>query len=263
VSEGNDLRRLGRPGSLIAEIGMLAELVGDEIRGRAPVVPEMLVPGTDCLRMSLLAAWADTLIGFQSIAAVAPRVPVTLDLSVDLHRLPRGVNEVTTRTRVLKAGSSMVTAELDFQADGEPIGLAMAAFTVGPHVSRTLPPVDTLVTYYSSAVSLLEQPYAERAGCIRTAPGVAELAMAPDKVNAAGTMNGGLIALAVEEAALSTAPDAALRSLTMRYLRSGRIGPFVATAERTGDLARIDVRDAGNDNRVVIAAIGRFDHLDR
>jgi acyl-coenzyme A thioesterase PaaI-like protein len=249
--------------SVMTELALTAELVGNDIHGRARIVPPLLIPDTDCLRTSVLAAWTDTLIGFLSVAAVAPRVPVTLDLSVDLHRLPRGVNEVTGVARVLKAGKSVLTAEVDFRADDEPIGVAMAAFVVEPKGILRLPSPQEVVAAYSARVSVLTEPYAERADCRRVQPGVAWVAMSAETLNAAGTMNGGLIALAVEEAVLSAAPDSALSALTLRYLRPGRVGPFVATADLRGELATVEVHDTGSDDRVVIVATGRVSPLAR
>jgi acyl-coenzyme A thioesterase PaaI-like protein len=104
----------------------------------------------------------------------------------------------------------------------------------------------------------LAEPFAARAGCRRRAPGVAELPRTADGLNAAGTVNGGLIALAVEEAALSLAPGATLTSLALRYLRPVRVGPAVATAEVRAGLGRVEVRDAGSDDRPVATATTRL-----
>ena len=67
----------------------------------------------------------------------------------------------------------------------------------------------------------LEVPLAERAGCERLAAGSATIPMRPDGLNASGTLNGGLLALLVEEAALSAAPGAVLSSLAMRLRATG------------------------------------------
>lgn len=258
AAAGEEQERRRPAGSLIAELGLVADLVDDELHGRSPVVREMLVPTTDCLRISVLAAWADTLIGFQAIAAVTPQVPVTIDLSIDLHTVPRGVSEITGHTSVLKAGSSVVTAEVAFAADGRPVGHGEAAFMAAPGGASGLPPMETLVAYFSRGVTVLDQPYAERAGCRRESPGVASLTMTRDKLNAAGSVNGGLLAIVIEEAILSATADCVVTSLAVRYLRAGRTGPFVATAEIIGDLARVQVRDAGADERLVVVATARL-----
>jgi acyl-coenzyme A thioesterase PaaI-like protein len=78
-----------------------------------------------------------------------------------------------------------------------------------------------------------------------------------DGLNAAGTVNGGLIALAVEEAALSLTPGSTLSTMALRYLRPVRSGPAVATATVRAGLGRVDVRDAGGDARPAVTATTR------
>jgi acyl-coenzyme A thioesterase PaaI-like protein len=70
-------------------------------------------------------------------------------------------------------------------------------------------------------------------------------------------LNGGLLALAVEEAALSLTPNTTLSSLAMRFLRPVRIGPAVAHAQVHHDLARVEVCDAGNADRLAVVATAR------
>jgi acyl-coenzyme A thioesterase PaaI-like protein len=70
-------------------------------------------------------------------------------------------------------------------------------------------------------------------------------------------INGGLIAVVIEEAVLSASTGGALDGLTVRYLRPGRVGPFVATAQLSPGLARVEVRDAGAEDRLLIVATGR------
>jgi acyl-coenzyme A thioesterase PaaI-like protein len=246
------------PGALVAELGLTAQLVGEELHGSAPVVPEMLVPGTGFLRMSILAAWTDILIGFLSIHAASPRLPVTVDLAVDLHRLPSGPAQVTGVARVLKAGSSLITAEVEYAADGEPAGFGLASFTLQPGGTLTLPPVQQILAAYCAGVSILTEPYAKRAGCERRPGGIACLSISRDKLNLARTLNGGLAAVAIEEAVLSAAPSGVLSSLTMRYLRPARVGPVIATASVHGELARVEVRDGGDGDRLAILALTRL-----
>jgi acyl-coenzyme A thioesterase PaaI-like protein len=78
-----------------------------------------------------------------------------------------------------------------------------------------------------------------------------------DGLNSSKTVNGGLIALAVEEAVLSATPGAYLSSLAMRYLRPVRIGPAIATAQVSDGLGRVEVRDGGSDDRLAVYAITR------
>jgi acyl-coenzyme A thioesterase PaaI-like protein len=81
--------------------------------------------------------------------------------------------------------------------------------------------------------------------------------MRPDGLNASGTLNGGLLALAVEEAALSAEPGTTLASLSIRYAQPVRKGPAVAHAEVRDGLGQVVVRDQGRDDRLAVIASTR------
>jgi hypothetical protein len=71
-------------------------------------------------------------------------------------------------------------------------------------------------------------------------------------------VNGGLLALAVEEAVLSTLPPATtLSMLAMRYLRPVRVGPAVAEAVAHGRVAEVTVVDHGRGDDVAVLATAR------
>ena len=101
-------------------------------------------------------------------------------------------------------------------------------------------------------------PSLRRVGCERLEPGTAVLPRSDDGLNSSNTFNGGLIALVVEEAVLSLSPGATVSSLILRYLRPVRIGPAVASARTGSGLGEIEVRDAGNGNRLSVLATTRF-----
>ncbi len=159
--------------------------------------------------------------------------------------------------KALKAGRSLFMAGVTFTSgDGNPLAVGGGSFMVAPDPSLRLP--TTLSLNGPPPVQSLRVPLAQRAGCERREPGVAVLPRSDDGLNSSNTVNGGLIALAVEEAALSLAPGATLSSLSLRYLRPVRMGPAVATAEVRSGLGQIEVRDAGNENRLSVLATARF-----
>lgn len=243
---------------IVTELGMAIQASGEELRGNAGVVPEMRVPGTEFIRTSVLAVWTDLLAGLLIGDVITPRVPVTLELAVDLYADPVECARIHAAGRVLKAGRSVVVAGVDFTADdGEPIAMGTTSFMAAPDATLTMPSLAESLAQNHRGLGHLRAPFAERAGCERRAPGIAVLTRSDDGLNAANTINGGLIALAVEEAALSRAPGVTLSSLAMRYLRPARFGPVVATATGHGDLARVHVRDAGDDDRLVVLATTR------
>lgn len=248
-------------GHILMELGFSVSRAGDEVHGEARVVPEMWAPGTSSLRTSILATWVDHVAGLVAITVLAPRVPVTLELDVHVYGQAPADGSIHAVARLLKAGRTVVVCGVDVtDGDGEPVAIGTASFMVAPDPRAELP--DSLSFDRTADPDLrLRQPFAERAGCRRRQPGVAVLPRSDDGLNAAGTINGGLIALAVEEAALSLAPGATLSSMALRYLRPVRTGPAVATADVRAGLGRVDVRDAGGDDRPAVTATTRLSNV--
>ena len=217
----------------------------------------MWTPGTNALRTSVLATWADIVCGKLAVVALSPRVPATLELGLDLYREPVGLTELRAIGRVVKAGRSVVvsTTEL-FDGGGAPVGVAHGSFMMAPGV------LDHFDDLHLDLPDLgpLTVPFAERAGCTREAPGVASIPLPPGGGNAAGTLNGGLLALVAEEAALSAGGArsaggaSGLSHLALRYLRPVRVGPAVAGAEIVGEVANIEIHDAGDGGKLAVLA---------
>jgi acyl-coenzyme A thioesterase PaaI-like protein len=241
---------------VLQDLGWVVTRHGDRQHGAATVYPEMYVPGTHHLRTSILATWADTLAGYLAMEVLSPRVPVTLELDVHLYGPPPGTGVVNGIGRVLKTGRTIFVARIDFSGErDEPIGFAAASFMAAPDTALTI--TSTAAEQPSPQGKQLHEAFADRAGCQRREPGVAVLSSTDESLNASNTLNGGLIALAVEESALSLAPGRFLSSLSLRYLQPVRIGPAVARATMHRDLAQIEVSDAGNGDRLCVVATAR------
>jgi acyl-coenzyme A thioesterase PaaI-like protein len=237
---------------ILQELGFLLRRSGDEIHGTAQVAPEMWAPDTTSLRTSILAAWTDHAAGYLAIDLLGPRIPTTLELDVHLYQPAPGHGAIHAVARTVKAGRAVVVLTVDFTDDaGQQIAVGTGSFMAVPDPTLTLPPDIPRPEALADSGVRLQVPLAERAGCERREPGVA------DGLNSAGTINGGLAALAVEEAALSLTPGATLASMALRYLRPARIGPAVATADVLAGLGRVEVRDAGSDDRLAIVATTR------
>jgi len=249
-----DDQRSGR--HILRELGFTLARDGDQLHGRADVRPEMWAPGTASLRTSILAAWTDHATGLLAVDVLEPRVPVTLELDVHLYQPAPGDGTIHATARALKAGRAVVVLTVDFtDGDGEPVAMGTGSFMAAPDPDLTMPPEATRLAFEPSP--LLQMPLAERAGCERRSPGVAVLPRTDDGLNSSRTLNGGLVALAVEEAALSLTPGTTLSSMAMRYLRPVRIGPAIATAEVHAGLGRVEVHDAGTPDRLAISATTR------
>ena len=244
---------------ILSELGFSVSQADSDLVGEASIIPEMCVPGSNHLRTSVLAAWTDHISGLLATTATAPLVPVTLELDVHLYAPAPGSGAVRCTAQTLKAGRSVFMANVSFTTEeGDPIAVGGGSFMVAPDPSLRLP--STVGLSGPPSVQRLQVPLAERAGCERREPGVAVLPRSHDGLNSSNTVNGGLIALVSEEAALSVAPGATLSSLSLRYLRPVRVGPAVATARIRSRLGQVEVRDAGNENRLsVVATVRIFD----
>src|ERR1700678_3024350 len=75
AAPGSDMPRRSH---LLQELGFAVRQDGETLHGTASITPYMHVPGTDCLRSSILASWADMLCGLLSMRAFGGRVSVTL-----------------------------------------------------------------------------------------------------------------------------------------------------------------------------------------
>lgn len=231
---------------IIAELGMRTAFEGGSVAGRADVVPEACVPGTDALRTSVLATWADVVTGYAAGHAVEPRIPLTLDLEVQVLSPPRVGMTVVSRGTVVKLGRTVVVTETPFidEATGKLLAISFVTFVPSPnpdHVFEggTFP--DQVLT-----VAPLNEPLAERAGARVVEPGVVEMPRRTDGLNATGAIQGGLVALAAEEAASSLADEpVVLHAFQMRYLRPFSIGPARAEAEGTTELSVVRLTDLG------------------
>ncbi|MEU6559656.1 hotdog domain-containing protein [Nocardia nova] len=247
--------RLSQRRHVLLELGFATRRVGDDIHGSATIVPELHVPGIPRLRTAILATWADTVCGLLASLVMHPRVPVTLELDVNLYRPAPAEGELTAVGTTVKVGRSVFVAEVEFAVDGEPLGLAGASFMGAPDPELQLP--RRLSLDMPAGTRRLTTPLAERLGCVRVRPGTALLPRTDEVLNAAGTVNGGLIAVAAEEAALSLAPDDTLSFLGLRYLQPARVGPVTATATLRGGVGRIELRDTGSDDRLATLATAR------
>ena len=240
--------------SAVNDLGLAMAAVGEELHGWADVRSTMWAPGTEMLRVSVAMAWADALLGLHALKALAPRLTVTLELDAHLFDDVAGVERVQARSRLVKAGSAVIFTTLDFFADdGRLIGFGSGSFMAIPDPQWTAPPLDEILSGFAAPRGSLVEPLAERIGCERTEPGTAVLPCTPVVHNAARAINGGMLAVAVEEAALSADPEARwIESMHLRFLRSVRVGPAVARADVHYGTGRVEVLDASTD---LVAAI--------
>lgn len=230
-----------------------------ELLGTVDVVPEMHVPGTGVLRISVLAVLIDGLMGLLAVDVMTPRVPVTLMLEVHLSTPPKGVHSVQLTARTIKAGRSIFAAEVSMADErGRPLGFATGTFMVSPDPSVVFGPGPGPLDRLPEIRGRLSQPFAERMGIVLRSAGVAELPRRVESLNGGGTVNGGLLALVAEEAALSGRPGTSLATMSLHFMSPVRVGPAVAVAAQPGgSLAQVTVRDEGRGNTLAVVVTTR------
>jgi len=231
----------------VRDLGILTTAVGDSLTADIELVPELWLPGTDVVRTAVLVTLADVVAGKFANASTFPRVCVTLDLDLHLLTVPGGAGfeagrSLTARSWVVRAGRRIVVMGVEmFDADGRLFAVGNAGFMASPNPDHEIAdgfPLDT-----SDERFRLDVPFADRVGARRTGGGTATVPFHLDNVNATGAIQGGLVALAAEEALADLAQSALIESISLRYLRGFRGSAANATARIDGTLGRVEIVD--------------------
>lgn len=240
--------------STVASLGLHTEGAGDGIRGTVTVTPYMWVPGTRVVRTSVLAVWADSATGLLAGFTQRPRIMVTLDLDLHLRRQPVGTGAITLDAAVIKAGRNVSVTEvhLTWNGETEPFAAGHASFMASPDPEHVIEGGFPLSMPWREPT--LDVPFAEEAGATVLEPGVAEVPWKPGNLNATESIQGGLVALAAEEAALSLAPGHVVTAMTMRYLRPIRSGAARARAVLADGVASVEIEAAPGKLGTVVTA---------
>ncbi len=247
--------------SVIAELGLRSTVDTDRVRGWADVVPEMCVPGTATVRTSVLATWADVATGAVAGNAISPRIPLTLDLEVQLFGAGLAGERILVEAAALKVGRTVVVCEATFRREhtGATIAVAVASFIASPDPSHLFPGGFPDI---SGVQGRLLIPLAERIGATVLEPGIAEVPRRTDGLNATGAIQGGLVAVAAEEAAMSLVSQPTVPyALNVRYLRPFSVGPCraVATGDAHASIVRLTDVSSGKIGAVATARLGSPD----
>ena len=198
-----------------------------------------------------------------------PSLALTLDLTYSAVRRPPA-DVVHARARILKRGRSTIFTETVLtDPAGEPFGACLGTFVSSPRPQDRLlhDPMDALGR--PTEPPRLDRPLVDHMGIRLVAPGVAELDRQPKVLNQGQTLQGGAVAILSEVAAASAASEAVgapmvVTDLDVRYLAAYRVGPGRATAvpmvvrgEGGDTTVRVEVRDAGRDDRLGTLALAR------
>lgn len=216
------------------------------------------------LRPSVIASAVDIAGSLYAREVAEADAIFTIDLSV---RLPvRAVpGQITTRGSVLRAGRSLVTTGVVFEADGEPFAYGETDFmrvAVDADASSR-PAVPDVIEQVPLERPLIEALEIEM---VDPAIGLVSLELRDDLRSTGGVMQGALVAVLGEVAAVALAehhcgePRVATE-IDVRYLAKATRGPIVARAHALGGagdgVARVELRDRGQDDRVTASILVR------
>lgn len=246
--------------SVPARIGATWDL-DDRTRGRLPITAEICHGGVPYA--SAVMMLADTIVGMRLERDVGDAWTFTTDYSLrrPLASLPEG-SELVAAARPLRHGSRLMVDAVDHHVNGEAwAGHAQITFMRTPlRDGDEKMDIDAIARRMAGVErTLLDIPLADAAGVAITAPGVAELAVTEAIRRPGGFVQGSIITLVGEVAAISLAEEhhgrtCAVQDLDVRYLIGGRTGPIVARARWLGAPAdsRISVEAVDTGHRDVV-----------
>jgi acyl-coenzyme A thioesterase PaaI-like protein len=229
--------------------------------GDATISEPMRAPGSVLPRPSVLATVADCVAGVPSGLIITSRLSVTLDIVVRLIAPAPGEfrgDRLEMRCEIVKQGRSTVAGEVFFYdaATMKPVAYSYLTFMGSPRPQDRPPPF----TRGMRTVGTMEKPFPEHVVARIIEPGVVEMERTPFVIQAAGSLQGGAVAL-LGEVAAETLTGLPVMDLDVRYLSAVRVGPGRATATALGQgLVRVEVRDRGRDDRLIALAVARVGH---
>jgi acyl-coenzyme A thioesterase PaaI-like protein len=232
----------------------------DVLVGRAEAVPELCIPEAAVVRPSVLLTWADIVTGALANEHTLPRICMTVDLAVRTARPITAGSTVHALGRLLKVGRTITFAEATFTVadDPAPAAVAFSTFVASPRPQDTgVSAVHGDDSLSGRAMAMPSEPLTRILGTRVVAPGVVEVPRHPRILNWADTVQGGAVAACAEEAVLALDGAPVPSELEVRFAGSVRNGPMRATARPFGPWVRIEVVDAGNDDRLVAVAAAR------
>lgn len=229
--------------------------------------PEICVAGA--LRATVVASAVDMVGGFFTREAAGRDATFTADLSVRIPR-PGRPARLLARGEPLRVGRRLVSTSVAIEAQGEggarPYAYGETTFSRIPRPEEDARTLEALSTPLVIERHPLDRRLDREVGIVvvSAADGRVELPLRPALLNAEGGMQGALVALVVECAALAMA-DArgggphVVTALDLRYLAAASRGPVVGRGEWIGEPAagmlRVALRDRGRDERLTTVGL--------
>ncbi len=258
--------------SIARFLGLTMEEVGTPQPGTARLVgtapAAAFVRSADGgIAMGALLTLADSIGGLCGGLAALPGWVVSTNLmlrAVDRHATgPLGLE-----SHVLRAGRRATVTEIritdtgQHDADGADALVATGTLTSAVLAPEGGPPVyERPLILRAPEVDTATMPHLDDfLGATAAGPNQLTLAITEQLRNPWGILHGGVTAALVDLAGRHATGAAATTDTVLHYLSPGRIGPVTATAfpygsRADGELVRVEVRDAGNGDRLMAVAV--------
>jgi acyl-coenzyme A thioesterase PaaI-like protein len=222
-------------------LGAMAQFDDGELTVYLYPTPEMLYHGV--LRASVLSYMIDVAAGI-SVDDDNDVWTLTTDMTVRMRPLPVP-SFIAARNRVLRRGRRSSTCLVDLTTeDGSPFGVGAIGFANIPRKeSDPVKPTFTpeLAAQWMSGAASLSQPLRNEAGIevVDAYEGIVEVAVTPELLNPAGTLQGAMVALVAEAAAedflaARFGSPVVVTDLDLRYLARTHRGPVRTRCELLG-----------------------------
>ncbi len=223
------------------------------------------------LRATIIASAIDLVGGLFTREIAGVDALMTSDLSLRIPE-PGVPARLLVHGERIRTGRKLVTTGVRIEAEGRPFAYGETTFVRVPRTPENAPPLEDLQTPAVIEKHPLTAPLAEEVGIEAEAAGRVRLALRPALLNPEGIMQGALVALVIECAALSLADSSrsgaetsapatqhAVSSLDLRYLSSTSFGPVIGEAKWLGPaearMIRVELRDHGHENRLTASAL--------
>lgn len=227
--------------------------------------PEIGVAGA--LRATVVASAVDLLGAACTREIAGTDATFTSDLSLRIAR-PGMPSRIDVHAERLRSGRRLVSTAVALEVDGAPWAYGETTFSRIARNPDDAPERSKLVTPTEIPSHPLERPLADEVGVriLDPAAGRIRIPLRAALLNPEGILQGALVALGVECAALACADAAfgraqAVCALDLRYLASASTGPVESEAAWIGAAAdrmlRVRLRDAGRQDRITTTALVR------
>jgi len=233
------------------------------------IEPYMEICVGGALRSAVVASAVDLVGGLVTRAIAGTDATFTSDLSLRIVApgIPRSI---LVHGAMLRAGHRLVTTGVRLEADEMLYAYGETTFSRIPREGESAPDVASLSTPETIGHNPLERPLADEVGIeiVDAAAGAVRLPLRPALRNPEGVMQGALVALLAETSALALAEHSLgapqiVTELDLRYLAGASVGPIEGLAAWIGApearVLRVELRDAGRDDRLTTTCLARVD----